>query len=125
MTTRRSFQRSAIEGLSHFKHGSANPVPVPNADLIVGQTLNGEILTKLSVREVMSAEFPFPILIGLELINHDSTVFAAMALEIALGIAVEIEPSGEDTARDRTFPDGGAHDFALPCNLRWQANVNG
>jgi hypothetical protein len=111
--------------LSYFEHGSANPVSVLNANLIIGQTLDGEIFTKLSVCEVISAEFPFPILIGFDLINHHSTVFAAMAFEIALGIAVEIEPSSEDTAGDRAFPDGGAHDFALPCNLRGQANVNG
>jgi hypothetical protein len=112
-------------GLSHFKDRSADPVSVPDANLIVGETFNGEILTKLSVLEVISAEFAFPIPIGFELIDHNRTVFTAMAFEIALGIAVQIEPSSKDTPGDGAFPDRCAHDFALPCNLVWQADVNG
>jgi hypothetical protein len=83
-------------GLSYFKYRGVNPVSVADADLIVGQTLNGEILTKLSVLEVISAEFALPIPIGFDLINHDGAVFAAMAFKIALGIAVEIKPSSQD-----------------------------
>ena len=111
-------------GLTHFKDRSADPVSVPNANLIVGQTFHGEILTKLSVLEVISAEFSFPIPIGFELIDHNGTVFAAMAREIALAIAVQIKPSSKHTPGDRAFPDRGTHDFPLPCNVTWQANID-
>jgi len=111
--------------LSNFKDRSADSVSVPNANLTVGETFNGEILSELSELEVISSEFALPIPIGFELINHYGTVFAAMAFEIALGIAVQIKPSSKDAPQDRAFPDRGAHDFALPCNLTWQADVNG
>ena len=104
-------------GLRHFKDRSADPVSVPNANLIVGETFDGEILSKLSVLEVISAEFALPIAVGFELINHDGTMFAAVACEIGLAIAVQIEPSSKDPPGDRAFPDRGADDFALPRDL--------
>jgi hypothetical protein len=52
------------------------------------------------------------------LINHYGTVFAAMAFEIALGIAVQVKAPRKDTSGDGAFPDRGAYDFALPRNLR-------
>jgi hypothetical protein len=52
-------------------------------------------------------------------------MLTAVAFEIALGVAVQIEPSSKDTPGHGAFPDRGAHDFALPCNLMWQADVNG
>lgn len=110
--------------MSYFKDRSADPVSVPNANFIVGETFNGEILSKLSVLEVISAEFALPIPVGFELINHNGTMFTAVAFEIALAVAVQIEPSGKDAPGDRAFPDRGADDFALPRNLTWQADVN-
>ena len=111
--------------MSHFKDGGADPVPVPNANLIVGETFDGEILSKLSILEVISAEFALPIPVGFELIHHDGTLFAAVAFEIGLAIAVEIEPSSKDAPGDRAFPDRGADDFALPCNFTWEAHIDG
>ena len=66
--------------LSHFKDCSADPVSVPNANLIVGEAFNGEILSKLSILEVISAEFALPIPVGFDLIDHDGTMFTAVAL---------------------------------------------
>src|SRR5450432_444462 len=37
--------------LSDFKDRSADAVPVPDANFIVGETFNGEVLSKLSVLE--------------------------------------------------------------------------
>src|SRR5277367_879701 len=110
--------------LSYFKDRSADRVSVPNANLIVGETFHGEILSKLSVLEVISAEFALPIPVGFELINHNGTMFTAVAFEIALAIAVQIEPPSKDAPGDRAFPDRGADDFALPRNLAWQADIN-
>jgi hypothetical protein len=46
----------------HFKDRGADLVSVPNANLIVGEAFNSEILSKLSVLKVISTEFPLPML---------------------------------------------------------------
>ncbi len=75
-------------GLRHFKDSTADPVAIPDANLVVGKTLNGEILSKLPVLEVTSAKFALPISIGFELIDHDGSVLTAVAFQIGLPIAV-------------------------------------
>jgi len=111
--------------LSHFEDRSADPVSVPYANLSVGETFDREILSKLSVLEVISAEFALPIAVGFELINHNGTMFTPVALEIALAIAVQIEPSSKDAPGERAFPDGGADDLPLPRDFAWKAHVDG
>ena len=111
--------------LRYFKDRSADPVSVPNANLIVGEAFHGEILSKLPVLEVISAELALPIPIGFELINHNGTMFTAVAFEIGLAIAVQIEPSSKDPPGDRAFPDRGADDFALPRDFTWKAHIDG
>src|ERR1700739_1546243 len=52
-------------------------------------------------------------------------MFTAMAFEIGLAIAVQIEPSSKNTPGDGPFPDRGADDFALPCDFTWKAHIDG
>jgi hypothetical protein len=111
--------------LRHFKDRRADLVSVPNADFIVGETFNGEILAELSVLEVVAAEFPLPIPIGVDLINHDGTLFTAVACEIALAVAVQIEPSSKHAPGDREFPDSRADCLALPRDFTWNSDIDG
>ncbi len=112
-------------GLSHLKDGGADPVSIPNADLIVGETVNSEIFSELSVLEVISAEFALPIPVSFKLINHNGAVLTAVALKVGLAISVQIEPSSKDTPWDRVFPDRRADSFPLPCDFTWKADING
>jgi hypothetical protein len=56
----------------------AYPVAIPNAHLLVRQALDGEILPELPVAEVVSTELALPIMIGVDLIDEDGPMLAAM-----------------------------------------------
>jgi hypothetical protein len=58
------------------------------------------------------------------LIDHDSPVLTAVALEIGLAVAVQIEPSGYDSPRDSPFPDRCANDSSLPRDFLWKADID-
>jgi hypothetical protein len=109
----------------HFKDRAPDFVPVSNAHLVVRQTVDGEILSKLSVLEIVPAEFVLPIPIGLELIDHHGPLFAAVTLEIRLAIAVKIQSAGEDAMGYGALPDRCTDLFAMPLNLLRQTDIDG
>jgi hypothetical protein len=74
--------------LRHLEDSGADFVAVANADLIVGQTIDREVLSKLSILKVIPAKFTLPIPIRFYLIDHNGTLFTAMASKISLAIAV-------------------------------------
>jgi hypothetical protein len=111
--------------LRDFKDRCADSVSVADANLIVGEAVDGEILSKLAVLEVISAKLVLPVAVGFKLINHHGALFTAVALEISLAIAVQIQPSSKDASGDRAFPDRGADNFALPRNFTWKADIDG
>src|SRR5882762_9131158 len=47
--------------LGHLEKGAADPVSVPYTDLCVRQSVDGEILSELSVDEVASVQLALPI----------------------------------------------------------------
>jgi hypothetical protein len=110
-------------GLCHLKDCIADSVPVSNADLTIRQTVNGEILSKLSVLEIVPAEFALPIPIRVELIDHHGTLFAPMALEIPLAIAIQIQSASNDTVRYGLLPNCGADQLALPFEFTRKADI--
>ncbi len=64
---------------------------VTNADLIVRQSVHREVLAELSKREVLSPELPFPIAIGIDLVDENGPVLATVTLQICLAIAVDVQ----------------------------------
>ena len=53
-------------------------VAIANAHLLVGQAVDGEVLSELPVGEIVSTELPLPIVIGVRLIDEDRPVLAAV-----------------------------------------------
>src|SRR5262249_32120783 len=74
--------------LRHFKQRAADAITVADADLIVRQSLHREVLAELSKHEVASPELPFPIAIGIDLIDENGPVLATVTLQISLAVAV-------------------------------------
>jgi hypothetical protein len=58
------------------------------------------------------------------LIDHDGAVFATMALEIALAIAIQIQSPSKDTMGYGAFPDCGADQLALPFDFARKADID-
>src|SRR5258708_20370967 len=78
--------------LRHFEQRAADPITVADADLVVRQSLHREVLAELSKHEVLSPELPFPITVGIDLIDENSPVLAAVTLQISLSVAVDVQP---------------------------------
>ena len=51
--------------LRHFEQRAPDPVPVANANLSVGQTVDCEILAELAVNEVIAAKLSLPVAVQL------------------------------------------------------------
>ena len=109
--------------LRHLEQRAADPVAVADADLGVGQALDGEILAELAVNEVVAAKLSLPVAIGLDLIDEDRAMLAAMAGEIALAIPVEVEPPRHPGALNRRFPDAGMDRSALPGDIAREPDI--
>ena len=87
--------------LGDLEHGVADPVAVADADLVVGEALDGEVLAELPVHEVVAAELALPVAVGVELVDEDGALLAAVAGEIALAVAVDVQPAHPARPADR------------------------
>ena len=110
--------------LGHLEKGAPDPVAIADADLVIGQAVDGEILPELPIGEVASAEMAFPIAIGVDLIDEDGPVLAAVPRQISLAIAIDVEPPHRSPALNGRFPDGGVDGPSLPCDVPRQADVD-
>src|SRR6185437_6989168 len=97
-------------GLGDFKKCVSDPVTVADAHGIVRQSLYREILTKLPEGRFTQVRpfqlFP-PVTIGFDLVDEDRPLLASMAGQIALTIALQVQPPGATAAGQRTLPASG------------------
>ena len=102
----------------------ADAVPVADADLVVSEAVDGEVLAELTVAEVVSAEVLLPVLIGLDLIHQDGSLLAAVAVQVALAVTVDVEPPDHLRAGYRVLPHPGADSSALPWHVARQPDIH-
>ena len=110
--------------LRHFEQRASDPVTVADAHLCVGQAVDREILAELAISEVVAAKLSLPIAVRIDLIDEDRAMLAAMPLQIALTIPVDVEPPHHSTALNRRFPDSGVDSFALPRDVAREPNID-
>ena len=107
-----------------LEDGGADLVAVADADLVVAQSLDGEVLAELSVDEVVSSELAFPVAIGVDLVDEDGALLAAMPGKIALPVAVDVELAHAARAGDRVLEDAGEDRLPLPSHVLRHADVD-
>src|SRR5262249_24085825 len=110
--------------LRHFEQRAANPITVADADLVVRQSLHREVLAELSKHEVVSPELPFPIAIGIDLVDENGPALATVTLQISLAVAVDVQPPDLAATADRVLPNGRVHALAFPFDVARQADVH-
>ena len=66
-----------------------------------------------------------PVLVGLGLVDHDRALLAAVSAQVALPVAVEVQPARHHRSGNRLFPDAGVHRLPVPRDVAWQADVHG
>ena len=62
--------------------------------------------------------------IGLDLVNEDGALLAAMAVEVALAVALQIEPADPAAPLHGILPDPGVHRAALPRDVAWKSDID-
>ena len=107
------------------KTARADLVTVADADLVVAEPFDGEVLAELSVDEVVACELAFPVPIGLDLIDEHRSLLAAVPGEIALTVAVDVELAHAAGTRDGVLEDAGEDRPPLPGHVLRHADVDG
>src|SRR5712671_1991142 len=110
--------------LRHFKQGAPDPIAIADAHLLVGQPFDGEILPELPIAEAASAKMALPIAIGLNLVDKDGPMRAAVPHQVPLAITVDVEPLHHPPALNGRLPNGGVDGLSLPRDIAWQTHVD-
>src|SRR5262249_26136657 len=110
--------------LCHFKQSAANPITVADAHLVVGQAVDREVLSELSIGEIVSTEFALPIMIGVDLIDEDGAVLTAVPSQVPLAVAIDIESPDHAPALNGCLPNGGVDGLPSPRDIPWQTHVD-
>ena len=109
--------------MGDFEFGVADAVAVADADFGVRQPGDGEVFSEMTGREVVSTQVGLPEVVRFGLIHHDRALLAAVSGEIALAVAVEVEPAGHDRPLDRGFPYPGIDGLVPPSHVLGHADV--
>ena len=65
-------------GLGDLESRLADAVAVADADLVVGEALDREVLAELAVGEVVASELPLPVAVGIDLVDEHRAMLAAV-----------------------------------------------
>ena len=120
-------QPDAVTGdarLADLEERAADPVAVADADLVVGQPLDREVLAELPVDEVVPAQLALPVAIGVALVDEHGPLLPAVAAEVALAVAVHVQPAHAPGAADRVLVDAREHGLAPPRHVLRHADVD-
>nr|WP_236023262.1 hypothetical protein [Dictyobacter formicarum] len=110
--------------LCDFKERVANAIPIANIDLCVRQTVHRKVLADLPEVKVMAAKLLFPVVVGIQLVNKDCAVYAAMPVGVSLRISTNIQVSHHSATLYRLFPDRRAYRLSTPRDIAWQTNID-
>jgi len=111
-------------GLRDLEDRGADPVPIADADVLVAEPFDGEVLAELSVDEVVSSELPFPVAVSVDLVDEHGALLAAVPREIALTVAVDVELAHAPRTGDGVLEDAGEDGPPLPRHVLRQADVD-
>ncbi len=111
--------------LGHLELGRADPEPVTDAHLVVRQAVHREVLPELAVDEVVAAELGLPVPVRVDLVDEHGPVLPAVAGQVTLPVAVDVQSAHGHRAVDRLLPDRGADRAAAPFDVLRHADVDG
>src|ERR1700722_3282051 len=118
---------NAITGharLSDLEQCAADLITVADANGIVGQSFDREVLAELSVDEVGPLQLLLPVAIGFDLVDEGGPLLTPVAAQVALTVSVQIQPADPTAAKHRIFPDPGGNGATLPWDGARKADVH-
>jgi hypothetical protein len=110
--------------LSHLEESAPDPIPISNADLIIGEAVDSEIFTELSKCEIASPELLFPVAVRVSLIYEDCAMLAPVTCKIALTIAFNVKPSDETSSLNGALPYPCVDSLPFPVDIAWETDVH-
>ena len=110
--------------LGHLEDRAADLVAIADADLVVAESFDGEVLAELSVDEVVSSELALPVPIRVDLVDEHRTLLAAVPRQIALTVAVDVEPADPAGPGHGVLEDPREDRSPLPGHVLRQADVD-
>src|SRR5262249_44791957 len=111
-------------GLSDLEQCVADLIAIADANGIVRQSFDREILAELSVDEVGPLQLLVPMAIRFDLVDENGALFAPVAGQVALTVSVEIQSIHATATAHRILPDAGVHGATLPLDVARKSNVH-
>src|SRR5262245_24493040 len=109
--------------LGHFEQRAADSITVADVHGIVGQPFDREVLAELSMDEVAPLQQLLPMAIRIDLIDEDRPPLATVPGQVALAVALQIEPPDPAATGHRILPNPGAHCATLPRDVARKSDV--
>src|SRR5882724_2499304 len=110
--------------LSDLEQCAADLITVADANDIVGQSFDREVLAELSVDEVVPLQLLLPVAIRFDLVDEGGSLLAAVAVRVALTVSIQIQPASPTAATHRIFPDPSVYSAALPLDVARKSDVH-
>jgi len=111
-------------GLGDLENRGADPIAVADADLVIAESFDSEVLAELSVHEVLASELAFPVPIGLDLVDEHGALLPSVPREVALTIALDIELAGAAGTGDGVLEHAREYRLPPPLHVLRHADVD-
>jgi len=109
--------------LCYLEYRIPNAISITDADLVIGKSFNGEILSELSETKIITNEKALPVMVGVYLVNKHRALLATMTGEIGLRVAIDIQLAHHPSSLDRKLPNRRSHSLAVPCDVAWKTDI--
>jgi hypothetical protein len=109
--------------LRNLEKSAADPETVSDTDFSVRQPVHRKVFSKLSVGEIIAAEFSFPKLVGIQLIDHDGPVQSTMACQVSLSVTVDVKATDHYPSVRWIFPYACVDGLAIPGDVTRETDI--
>ena len=110
--------------LGYLELRLADAVAVADADLVVAEAGDGEVLAEHPWHQIVTVEVAPPMVVGLGLVDHHGPLFAAVAAEVALTVSLDVQPADHHRFGHRVLVDTGVDGPAAPRHVGGHADVH-
>src|ERR1700690_4211630 len=91
--------------LRYFKFSTTDAVAIADADLVIRESLDGEVFSELAESKIIAAEKALPVVVRVHLVDEYGAVLPAVTGETGLRVATDIELAHHSPSINRRFPD--------------------
>jgi hypothetical protein len=109
--------------LGHFKFNATDAVSIADTHLAVSQVLNGEVLSELAERKIVTAQKALPVMVRIHLVDEYGAMLPPVTRQIGLRIAFNIEPAHHSPSGNWRLPDRRSDRLAVPCHVARKADI--